>query len=182
MTIVVMGKFQTLIHHLSGKRVIKRMYIVWEDEHMKQRRLKVFAASLILLSGFVILVLAMTKKESMRELTPVKLITNAETMDNQNVQLVGAISEESTQWNGDEFKLTFAVRELEDTETEHKGIKTVNVIYHKLKPDNFIDGGNVFVEGKYDAQQNLIVANKVTTKCASKYEEAESAKTTDGSS
>lgn len=149
---------------------------------MKQRRLKVFAASLILLSGFVILVLAMTKKESMRELTPMKLIATAETMDNQNVQLVGAISEESTQWNADEFKLTFAVRELEVSETELEGTETVNVIYNKLKPDNFIDGGNVFVEGKYDAQQNLIVANKVTTKCASKYEEAESAKTTDGSS
>ena len=149
---------------------------------MKQRRLKVFAASLILLSGFVILVLAMTKKESMRELTPVKLIANAETMDNQNVQLVGAISEESTAWDAEEFKLTFAVRELEKTATKIESIETVNVIYNKLKPDNFIDGGNVFVEGKYDAKQNLIIANKVTTKCASKYEEAESAKTTEGSS
>ncbi len=149
---------------------------------MKQRRLKVFAASLILLSGFVILVLAMTKKESMRELTPVKLIANAETMDNQNVQLVGAISEESTAWDAEEFKLTFAVRELEKTATKIESIETVNVIYNKLKPDNFIDGGNVFVEGKYDAKQNVIIANKVTTKCASKYEEAESAKTTEGSS
>jgi cytochrome c-type biogenesis protein CcmE len=157
------------------------MRIVWEDEHMKQRRLKIFAASIILLSGFVILVLAMTKKESMRELTPVKLIANAETMDNQNVQLVGAIYEESTAWNADEFKLTFAVRELEETATKPEDTETVNVIYNKLKPDNFIDGGNVFVEGKYDAEQNVIIANKVTTKCASKYEKAESAKTTDGS-
>ena len=148
---------------------------------MKQRRLKIFAASIILLSGFVILVLAMTKKESMRELTPVKLIANAETMDNQNVQLVGAIYEESTAWNADEFKLTFAVRELEETATKPEDTETVNVIYNKLKPDNFIDGGNVFVEGKYDAEQNVIIANKVTTKCASKYEKAESAKTTDGS-
>ncbi len=148
---------------------------------MQQRRLKVFAASLILLSGFVILVLAMTKKESMRELTPVKLLANAETMDNQNVQLVGAISEESTTWDADEFKLTFDVRELEETETKHAETETVKVIYNKLKPDNFIDGGNVFVEGRYDAKQNVIIANKVTTKCASKYEEAESAKTTDSS-
>lgn len=149
---------------------------------MKQKRLKVIAASLILLSGFVILVLAMTKKESMRELTPTKLIANAATMDDQNVQLVGAISEESTAWDADEFELTFAVRELENTEPQSEGTETVNVIYNKLKPDNFIDGGNVFVEGKYDAEQNVIIANKVTTKCASKYEEAESAKTTDGSS
>lgn len=148
---------------------------------MEQRRLKIFAASLILLSGFVILVLAVTKKESMRELTPTNLIANAETMDKQNVQLVGAISEKSTTWDAHEFKLTFAVRELEETGTTLEGTETVNVIYNKLKPDNFIDGGNVFVEGKYDAKQNLIIANKVTTKCASKYEEAESAKTTDSS-
>lgn len=147
---------------------------------MKQRRLKVIAASIILLSGFVILVVAMTKKESMRELTPVKLLANAQTMDNQNVQLVGAISEESTTWNADEFKLIFAVRELEGA--GEIGAQKINVVYNKLKPDNFIDGGNVFVEGKYDAQQNLIIANKVTTKCASKYEGAESTTTTDDSS
>lgn len=143
---------------------------------MKQRRLKIFAASVILFSGFAILVLSMTKKESMPELTPSKLLANANTMSNQNVQLVGAISEGSSIWDASNFKLTFAVRELEG-----EGTEKVNVIYNQLKPDNFIDGGNVFVEGKYDAQQNLIVATKLTTKCASKYEGAESAKTTDGS-
>lgn len=143
---------------------------------MKQRRLKIFAASVILLSGFAILVLSMTKKESMPELTPTKLLANANAMANQNVQLVGAISEGSSTWDAAKFKLTFAVRELEG-----EGTEKVNVIYNQLKPDNFIDGGSVFVEGKYDAQQNLIVATKLTTKCASKYEGAESAKITDGS-
>ena len=58
---------------------------------------------------------------------------------------------------------------------EREGSETVNVIYaDRLKPDNFTDGGSVFVEGKYDATQNLIVASKLMTKCASKYEGAES--------
>lgn len=143
---------------------------------MKQRRLKIIVASVILLSGFTFLVLSMTKKESMPELTPSKLLANAESMANQNVQLVGAISEGSSIWNSAKFKLTFAVRELEG-----EGTGKVNVIYNRLKPDNFIDGGNVYVEGKYDAQQNLIVATKLTTKCASKYEGAESTNTTDAS-
>ncbi len=111
----------------------------------------------------------------MPELTPTKLLANADTMGNQNVQLVGAISEGSSTWDSANFELTFAVRELEGESTEK-----VNVIYNQLKPDNFIDGGNVFVEGKYDAQKNLIVATKLTTKCASKYDGAESAKTTEG--
>ena len=144
---------------------------------MKQRRLKIFVASIILLSGFAFLVLSMTKKESMPELTPSKLLANANSMANQNIQLVGAISEGSSTWDAAKFELTFAVRELEG-----EGTEKVNVIYNRLKPDNFIDGGNVYVEGKYDAQQNLIVATKLTTKCASKYEGAESVNTTDGSS
>lgn len=143
---------------------------------MKQRRLKIIAASAILLSGFVILVLAMTRKESMPELTPAKLLANSNKMDNQNVQLVGAISEGSSKWDAANFELTFAIRELE-------GSEKVNVIYAKrLKPDNFTDGGSVFVEGKYDAEKNLIVATDLTTKCASKYEEAESATTKKSSS
>ena len=132
---------------------------------MKKRRLKVMAASAILLTSFVVLVLSMTKKESMPELTPSQLIASAVTLNNQNVQLVGAISEGSSKWDATNFELTFAVRELE-------GSEKVNVVYNRLKPDNFTDGGNVFVEGVYDAEKNLIVATELTTKCASKYEEA----------
>ncbi|MCE2393600.1 cytochrome c maturation protein CcmE, partial [Candidatus Poribacteria bacterium] len=51
---------------------------------------------------------------------------------------------------------------------------SVNVLYaNRLRPDNFKDGGNVFIQGKYNAAENLIVASKLQTKCASKYEAAE---------
>ena len=142
---------------------------------MKQRRLKIIAASVILIIGFAFLIFAMTKKESMPELTPAKLVANADKTDNQNVKVVGVISAESATWDAENFKLTFAIQEPE-------GNETVNVIYNKLRPDNFVDGGNVFVEGKYDANKNLVVATKLTTKCASKYEGAESATTKKGSS
>lgn len=137
---------------------------------MKQRRLKIIAASVILLGGFAVLLWSTTKKESMPELTPAKLVANANKTDNQNVKVVGVISEESSTWDAANTKLTFAIREPESSET-------VNVVYNKLKPDNFIDGGNVFVEGTYNAEKNLVVATKLTTKCASKYEGAESATT-----
>ncbi|RKU10775.1 hypothetical protein C6501_13475 [Candidatus Poribacteria bacterium] len=142
---------------------------------MKQRRLKIIAASAILLSGFVVLVLSTTKRESMPELTPAKLLVNADRTDNQNVKVVGVISEESSTWDAANTKLTFAIREPE-------GSETVNVVYNELKPDNFTDGGNVFVEGTYNAEKNLVVATKLTTKCASKYEGAESATTQKNSS
>lgn len=142
----------------------------------KQSRLKIMAASAILLSGFVILVLAMTKEESMRHFTPAALVADASSVDEQLVQVDGLIAEGSSQWDAVNFKLTFAVR---DRETE----ATVDVIYEdRLKPDNFKDGGSVFVEGRYDATQNLVVATKLMTKCASKYEGAESAVPTDETS
>ena len=112
----------------------------------------------------------------MRHFTPAALAAAASSADSQLVQVDGLIAEGSSQWDAVNFELTFAVR---DRETE----ATVNVFYKDhLKPDNFKDGGSVFVEGKYEAAQNRVVATKVMTKCASKYEGAESAASTDETS
>ena len=142
----------------------------------KQSRLKIVAASAILLGGMAFLVVAMTRSTSMRHFTPATLVADASSVDDQLVQVDGLIAEDSSEWDAANFKLTFAVR---DRETE----ATVNVIYEdRLKPDNFKDGGSVFVEGRYYADQNLVVATKLMTKCASKYEGAESAVPTDETS
>lgn len=148
-----------------------------EDAQVKkQNRLKIVAASAILLGGMAFLVIAMTRSTSMRHFTPAALVADASSVDDQLVQVDGLIAEGSSQWDAVNFKLTFAVQ---DRETE----ATVNVIYEdRLKPDNFTDGGSVFVEGRYDATQNLVVATKLMTKCASKYEGAESAVPTDETS
>lgn len=135
---------------------------------MKIRRLKVLAASVIIFAAMVLLVVAGIRKTSVRHFSPAGLIAHAETVDDQNIQIDGVISDGSSTWDAANFKLTFAVKDREGTET-------VNVVYEdRLKPDNFIDGGSVFVEGKYNAENNLIVATKLQTKCASKYEGAES--------
>ncbi len=142
----------------------------------KQRKLKVIAASVILLGGMALLVIVGIKRTSIRHFTPASLVADGNRVNNQQVQVDGLIAEDSSQWDAANFKLTFAVRDRETA-------ATVNVIYKdRLKPDNFTDGGSVFVEGKYDATQNLIVASKLMTKCASKYEGAESATPTDETS
>lgn len=136
---------------------------------MKIRRLKVLAASIIILTAMVLLVVSGIRKTSLRHYSPAGLIANADTADAQNIQVDGVISEGSSTWDAANFKLTFAVR-------ERAGTETVNVIYEdNLKPDNFNDGGSVYVEGRYDAENNSVVATKVQTKCASKYEGVDSA-------
>ena len=134
---------------------------------MNGKRSKIIAASFILTSAMVFLVIAGVKNTSMRHFTPDELITHAEEVNNKGIQVDGLILEGSPKWDATKFELVFAVRDRE-------GKAKVNVIYaNKLRPDNFKDGGNVFVEGKYDTKQNLIVASKVQTKCASKYEAAD---------
>ncbi len=138
----------------------------------KQKRLKIIIAGVILLSAMAFLVVDGIKSTGVRHFTPASLVEDKVKMDNQRVQVDGLISDGSSKWDAVNFKLTFAVRDRDS-------IATVNVIYKdRLKPDNFIDGGSVFVEGRYDATQNLIVASKLMTKCASKYEGAESATST----
>lgn len=118
----------------------------------------------------------MTRSTSIRHFTPASLVEDGSKADNQKIQVDGLIAEGSSEWDAANFKLTFAVRDRETA-------ATVNVIYeNQLKPDNFKDGGSVFVEGKYDATQNLVVATKLMTKCASKYDGAESATPTDKTS
>ena len=142
----------------------------------KQRRLKVIAASFILLCGMALLMITGIKRTSVLHFTPAALVADGNRMNNQPVQVDGLIAEGSSEWDVANFRLTFAVRDRETA-------ATVNVIYKdRLKPDNFTDGGSVFVEGKYDATQNLIVASKLMTKCASKYDGAESATPTNETS
>lgn len=136
---------------------------------MNRRRFKVFCAGVIIASALVFLVVAGVKNTSMRHFTPDALIAHAQEVDDKGIQVDGLISEGTTEWDPSKFQLTFAVRDRESK-------AEVNVLYaNRIKPDNFMDGGNVFVQGKYNAAENLIVASKLQTKCASKYEAADGA-------
>ncbi len=134
---------------------------------MNRRRVKIIIASFILAAAMTFLVVAGVQQTSMRHFTPDALVAHAQEVHNRSIQVDGLIAEGTTQWDPTAFKLAFAVRDRD-------GKAKVNVIYaNKLRPDNFKDGGNVFVQGKYNASENLIVATKLQTKCASKYEAAD---------
>ena len=134
---------------------------------MNRKRTKIIIASLILAAAMAFLVVAGVKNTSMRHFTPDALVAHAQEVHNKSIQVDGLIAEGTTQWDPTKFQLTFAVRDRE-------GQASVNVLYaNRLRPDNFKDGGDVFIQGKYNAAENLIVASKLQTKCASKYEAAE---------
>ena len=138
-----------------------------QNNHRSSARVKILLASLILTSTMIYWIVTGVKNTSVHHFTPDQLFLNAENVDRKGVQVDGLISEGSAHWQATELKLTFAVR---DAESKAK----INVISTGLvRPDNFHDGGNVFVQGVYHADQNLIRATKVQTKCASKYDAAD---------
>jgi cytochrome c-type biogenesis protein CcmE len=140
-----------------------------ENFGMSRSRIKIFVASSILVSSLILLVFVGVKNTSLRHFRPEQLIAQAQEVHQKGVQIDGFIVEKSTSWDHSNFQLSFVVRDEADT-------ARVNVVsVGKLKPDNFKGGGNVFVEGRYNADENLITASKIQTKCASKYQQAGSA-------
>ena len=136
---------------------------------MSRSRIKIVVASSILVSSLMLLVFVGVKNTSLRHFRPEQLVAQAQEVHQKGVQIDGFVAEKSTSWDPSNFQLSFVIRDAADT-------VRVNVVsVDKLKPDNFKDGGNVFVEGRYNADENLITASKIQTKCASKYQQAGSA-------
>ncbi len=72
-------------------------------------------------------------------------------------QLVGG----TTNFDGKNIKLTFTMTD---------GSAELPVVYNDVKPDNFEEATEVILEGYYDKAANVFRAEKLTTKCPSKYE------------
>ena len=69
----------------------------------KQRRLKVIAASVVLLCGMALLVMVGIKRTSVRHFTPAALEAGGSKMNNQQVQVDGLIAEGSSEWDAAQF-------------------------------------------------------------------------------
>ncbi|MCB8816285.1 cytochrome c maturation protein CcmE [Desulfosporosinus shakirovi] len=80
----------------------------------------------------------------------------------KNLKVSGKLVGESVKWEPSKVELRF------DMISEDQ--KKNYVLYKGVKPDNFNDGIDVIVDGKYTVEQ-VFLADKVLTKCPSKYEE-----------
>jgi len=80
------------------------------------------------------------------------------------VRTEGKVVGDSIQWDAAQVELSFVIAGKTDP-----GV-TMPVVYHNVRPDNFQDGTEVMVGGRYSPGQTF-VAEELTTKCPSKYEE-----------
>lgn len=121
---------------------------------MSSKKIIIFTAALILLVFSILLI-------SDDLFSPYVSFEEAKGMPGKNLQVIGKRLADSTVEHDDNgFKFTLV---------EEKGDRLI--AYHKgVKPLNFEHADQVVLIGKYSAEKQLFEADKVLTKCPSKYE------------
>ncbi len=134
---------------------------------MESRVLKFVVAGVLLTAGVGALMFTTLKdpESSLTRFTPDQLLAaSAADVAQRGVQVDGFVAEGTERYDMGAKELRFQVRDTAKT-------AFVNVVYREgLKPDTFAEGQGVVVSGKYLAASKTIEADKLMTKCPSKYE------------
>ena len=124
---------------------------------MKRRVLYALGTALLLaFAGFAFTSFQQT-------LTPYVGFREAQSMD-RTLQVAGALVKNSSSY--EDGSLLFTIEEPGTGQT-------LRVAYDGVKPGNFEDAISVVAIGRWDAQRELIAADKLLVKCPSKYQGAE---------
>lgn len=126
-----------------------------------KKNTKVLLGGTAIIVTILILLIAATPGASGTEVSLAETITNGEKYDERYVTTQGFLIEESIDWRADEIELRF------DIEDEEGNI--LPVFYKGVRPDNFSEGVIVILGG-YIVPDEPFQAEKVQTKCPSKYE------------
>jgi cytochrome c-type biogenesis protein CcmE len=87
----------------------------------------------------------------------------ADSLADERVRVAGRVASDSVNWDVESFTLSFTLVD---------GQASMPVVYHGAVPDTFKADNDIVVEGKSDSQ-GVFRADKLVTKCPSKYEPAD---------
>ena len=134
---------------------------------MHSRHIKFVLAGVLLTTGVLVLgvITLGDPKVSMIHFTPDQLLrADAAEYEGRGIQVDGYVAEGTERFDPSVPELRFQVRDLAET-------AYIDVVYRAgLKPDSFIEGQGVVVDGRYDRATGTIEAARLVTKCPSKYE------------
>jgi cytochrome c-type biogenesis protein CcmE len=119
--------------------------------------------SALVLMGIAIFIMAFASMPAAgsKEITITNIVEESGKFDGDYVMTQGLLIKDSIQWNADELELRFEIYDEKET---------VLPVFHKgVQPDNFTDDVIVIVEG-FIQSDGVFEAEKVMTKCPSKYE------------
>lgn len=126
-----------------------------------RKNTKIFIGGSLIIISILSLLLIATPKLSGTEVALEEVLQQPVEYNDRYIMTQGLLIEDSIKWNPDLIELKFNIQD------ENGNI--LKITHNGVKPDNFSDGVIVIVEGNIDQQGNFI-AEKLQTKCPSKYE------------
>jgi len=78
------------------------------------------------------------------------------------VKMSGRVLADSTTYDATHMRLQFIM-------TDDSG-SSIGIVFQGIKPNAFRDGGQVMIEGYYDAKRGVVNAETLMAKCPSKYD------------
>lgn len=118
----------------------------------------IFAAA-----ALIIMMFSSIPSASSKEMPISDLVGNPEKYEGDYLMTQGLLDEESIEWDSDKIQLRFSLRD------ENEENISLPIFHEGIKPDNFSEGIIVIVEGFLN-DDGVFEAEKVQTKCPSKYE------------
>ena len=89
-------------------------------------------------------------------------LQRVDSYDGKMIRLRGIVQANTVQHDSRSLETEFVL--ADDTES-------IRVTYHGVLPNSFEPGKDLVVQGTYDPERRLVVANELMFKCPSKYEE-----------
>ena len=91
--------------------------------------------------------------------TVAEVKADSDSLAGKDIRVAGQVSEGSMDWEASTLTLRFTL--IDETET-------MPVMYHGGIPDNFQEGRDLVVDGKYNTN-GIFLADNILTRCPSKY-------------
>lgn len=123
---------------------------------------KVLIGSGVIISAILALLLFATPGATGVEVTVSEIVNEPETFRDKYILVSGNLVSGSASWDSKALRLSFAI--------EDEAGAAMDVTYVGAQPDNFDDDVIVILDGKYDVDNQVFVAEKLRTRCPSKYE------------
>ncbi|MCF6180389.1 MAG: cytochrome c maturation protein CcmE [Geopsychrobacter sp.] len=134
---------------------------------MKKSNRKALIAILVMVFGVGFLIFRGLSSTSVYYMTVAELKTSEigrQLTANQSVRIGGLVVDGGTDYNQRELVLRFSLKDESDPQ------QTINAIYQGAKPDAFEPDIETLLEGTYNREKNLFLAETLLVKCPSKYE------------
>lgn len=122
---------------------------------------KIIVSLVLGAAAIMILMFTSMPQAGSKEITISDIVHNPSSYEGDYIMTQGLLNEKSIDWDADQIELRFEIYDENNV--------SLPVFYKGIKPDNFSNDVIVIVEGFLN-DENVFEAERVTTKCPSKYE------------